>query len=180
MNVECQCCQKVFNKHNNQIKKTKGNYCSKSCAAKINNRITPKRKKTGVCIDCKVSITTSHSRCSICRDKNKKLYSNSKTRADLESPKSSGRLANKYCRLRQNARLVAKKAGLLEKPCAKCGYNKYVEICHIKSIKDFEDTDLICDINNINNLIQLCPNCHWELDNGGGQTQTDTSFDTIL
>lgn len=49
--------------------------------------------------------------------------------------------------------------------CNKCGYDKHIEICHIKSVSSFVDESLIQDINSISNLIGLCPNCHWEFDN---------------
>jgi len=50
--------------------------------------------------------------------------------------------------------------------CAICGYDKHVEVAHIKSVSDFPDTALIKEINSIDNLIGLCPNHHWEYDNG--------------
>jgi hypothetical protein len=49
--------------------------------------------------------------------------------------------------------------------CARCGYSNHVEICHLKPIKDFEDSDLLVKVNDKSNLVLLCPNCHWELDN---------------
>lgn len=51
-------------------------------------------------------------------------------------------------------------------PCRKCGYNKHVELCHIKPVASFPDEALLIDVNHINNVIQLCRNCHWEFDNG--------------
>ena len=55
-----------------------------------------------------------------------------------------------------------------EKPkrCIHCGYDKHYEVCHIKSVSEFEDNATILNINQIENLIALCPNCHWEFDNG--------------
>ena len=53
-----------------------------------------------------------------------------------------------------------------EYKCAVCGYNKHVEIAHIKAVADFDDSTPITEINDINNLIGLCPNHHWEYDNG--------------
>lgn len=53
-----------------------------------------------------------------------------------------------------------------KKCCYKCGYDKHYEICHIKAVSKFDDNALIQDINSIDNLIALCPNCHWEFDNG--------------
>jgi 5-methylcytosine-specific restriction endonuclease McrA len=55
---------------------------------------------------------------------------------------------------------------LVKKPCANCGYDKHVELCHIKPIKEFNADSKIKDVNSYENLIQLCPNCHWEFDNG--------------
>jgi len=49
--------------------------------------------------------------------------------------------------------------------CAKCNYDKHIEICHIKDIKDFADDALISEINSPFNLVGLCRNCHWELHN---------------
>lgn len=51
-------------------------------------------------------------------------------------------------------------------PCKNCGYNNHVEVCHIKPVKDFLDTNFISEVNDISNLVCLCPNCHWEFDNG--------------
>lgn len=55
-----------------------------------------------------------------------------------------------------------------DKPCccAKCGYSNHIEIAHIKAVADFDDSSTIAEINSINNLIALCPNHHWEYDNG--------------
>jgi heterodisulfide reductase subunit B len=48
--------------------------------------------------------------------------------------------------------------------CQTCGYDKHVEICHKKAIKDFPHTALVSEINSPDNLLMLCPNCHWEFD----------------
>lgn len=50
--------------------------------------------------------------------------------------------------------------------CAICGYSTYVDIAHIKSVSSFPDSALISEINSLSNLIALCPNHHWEYDNG--------------
>lgn len=50
--------------------------------------------------------------------------------------------------------------------CAICGYTNHVEVAHIKAVSEFTDEDTISDINSISNLIGLCPNHHWEYDNG--------------
>ena len=65
----------------------------------------------------------------------------------------------------KNAQAVYSKS---KKPryCAICGYDKHYEIAHIKAVADFENDTSIAEINNENNLIALCPNHHWEYDNG--------------
>lgn len=49
--------------------------------------------------------------------------------------------------------------------CLICGYDKHVEVAHIKAVAEFDDNATIGEINSINNLIGLCPNHHWEFDN---------------
>ncbi len=51
------------------------------------------------------------------------------------------------------------------KECAICSYNKHIEIAHIKGVSEFSDDSLVSEINDINNLVALCPNHHWEFDN---------------
>lgn len=51
------------------------------------------------------------------------------------------------------------------KYCVICGYQHY-EVAHIKAVSEFSDDTLISEINAIENLIGLCPNHHYEYDNG--------------
>ena len=39
-----------------------------------------------------------------------------------------------------------------------------MNVCHIKSLADFEDDVVVAHVNKLSNLIGLCPNCHWEFD----------------
>ncbi len=50
--------------------------------------------------------------------------------------------------------------------CHNCGYDKHVEICHIRAIGDFPDETPVSVVSGIENLVALCPNCHWEFDRG--------------
>lgn len=50
--------------------------------------------------------------------------------------------------------------------CQNCRYNKHVEVCHIKPISSYPKDTMIDEINDISNIVFLCPNCHWEFDNG--------------
>lgn len=69
-----------------------------------------------------------------------------------------------YAEVRNFARSWNKE--LRKLPCRVCGYNKHVELCHIKPLNKFDDSDLLKEINSPNNIVVLCPNCHWEFDNG--------------
>jgi hypothetical protein len=47
--------------------------------------------------------------------------------------------------------------------CHVCNY-PLVDICHIKDVSDFSEDTLIAEINNIDNLVALCPTHHREFD----------------
>ncbi|MFW9927963.1 MAG: HNH endonuclease [Candidatus Thorarchaeota archaeon] len=36
----------------------------------------------------------------------------------------------------------------------------------MRSVADFDDSESVKDCNAPTNLVGLCPNCHWEFDNG--------------
>lgn len=55
---------------------------------------------------------------------------------------------------------------LVGTPCQVCGYDKIVEFCHIKPVKDFSEHDTIGSINDESNIFMLCPTHHAELDRG--------------
>lgn len=53
-----------------------------------------------------------------------------------------------------------------QKKCIVCGYDKHIEIAHIKAVSEFSKDCLVSEINKSDNLVALCPNHHWEYDNG--------------
>jgi len=65
--------------------------------------------------------------------------------------------------IRKHARSVLR---FRKRICANCGYDEYVEACHLKPLKHFEQHALLSEINDPANLVFLCPNCHKNLDNG--------------
>lgn len=67
--------------------------------------------------------------------------------------------------IRKNACKVFKESGK-EYKCLECGYDKHVEIAHIKAVSEFDGDCYMEEINHIDNLMALCPNHHWEYDNG--------------
>jgi hypothetical protein len=165
--VNCLCCGIQFSKKNAEIKKTSNHYCSKSCAGKINNAKFPKRALEGNCKECNKPISSALSFCKECSKWTRspikgRLYYDDKT---LEEATREGKKASRYCTIREYARKTLLKSGI-EKCCKNCGYDNHVEVCHIKSISSFDLSTTIREINDLSNLIYLCPNCHWELDKG--------------
>lgn len=86
-------CQKEFSVEKKSDKKK---YCSRSCAVKVNNRISPKRDLEGRCFTCKKAITSSHKYCEVCR---KQVLSESGKKSRLLHPNNKKRtvIFNKEC-----------------------------------------------------------------------------------
>jgi hypothetical protein len=148
--INCVCCGEL-------TKNPK--FCSRTCSAKINNKI-PKRKKSisHCCICGEVTNFYRRKYCNSCnpmnRDWNKITYGDAiKTRK-----------YQKNSRVRNLSRKIYK---LSNRPqcCTVCGYDTHFEVCHIKPISSFPKTTPVSEINHIDNLVALCPNHHWELDN---------------
>lgn len=124
-------------------------YC-KECANNVNKSSScdscpcgkKKNKKSKLCMDC-----SSEKRCK------------RKTLKDCLHSALHGQSA-KFNIIRGRARSKYKHI----KKCESCGYDKHVEVCHIKPISSFSEDALITDINHRSNIKILCPNCHWEFD----------------
>ena len=139
-------------------------FCSKTCAAIVNNKKFPKRSKHKKKYFCKVCGIKVPYRRTLCDEHNPQKRDWSKiTLKDVVPPIGGG--FNRYNRVRDAARRTYRNSDRPKK-CEYCGYDKYYEICHMKPIHLFSLDTTISVINDISNLIALCPNCHWELDNG--------------
>ena len=134
-------------------------FCSRNCAASFNNKIPKRIKKLNYCLICNKEIITRRKYCLECNP-TKTNFPVDMTLKDAIYTKHHKSSA--FALVRNRARAI-----MLNEPqiCTKCGYNKHVEVCHIKPIKDFSENTLLSVINNKSNLILLCPNCHWEFDN---------------
>ena len=141
---------------------TKTKFCSRSCSTSFNNRVKPKRNPEHKCIDCGKPINSKRARCR----EHYLLWLKTKETKDMtltEAIYDKHHRSSAYALVRTRARAFAKKLGL--DTCEKCGYDKHVEIAHKKGISTFEGDTLISVINSKENLMALCPNCHWEYDN---------------
>ncbi len=135
-------------------------FCCSSCSATYTNKAYQKRKpKPRLCKHCGEPISGRRTTCVEC---NPNLMNwMGRTLGELQHRAKYQVSAH----LRTIARNVYDKAAL-PRTCANCGYDKHVEICHVRAINSFPDDTPIATINDLMNLVALCPNCHWELDHG--------------
>lgn len=155
IDVECTNCGKKFTRQPSQLSKRGHNFCSSSCSAQYTNRVAPKKEaKPRYCKRCGTKIPTGMTRtyCDNCQP------GAILSRTTLGEIRKTSK--NFHTRIRDNAQHIYNKS---DKPhrCTVCGFDRFYEICHIKAIKDFDDEATVAEINHIDNLTALCPNCHW-------------------
>lgn len=145
---------------------TNPKFCSRSCAATLNGKLYPKRVSERKCIKCDQPVKSyRHVRCEFHWNEYKDNLWKNKTIGEYRNRES---VKNRHpswthAHVRLFARSWLKHLTLL--PCAKCGYSKHVELAHIKEVSSFPDSAMLAEVNSEQNVIQLCPNCHWEFDN---------------
>lgn len=169
----CKNCNKDVIRNKSEVK---GNvFCSSSCSASYNNKIRIRKnieiyEQTLICSCGKTKKTYSQC-CRLCY--NKKVDFNT---IELFLNKTFGEFKKEsynqshvyYSQIRgKNKKYLNKVYGdKLNKECAYCKYDTYVELCHIIPISNFSDESKMSEINSLNNLVYLCPNHHKELDLG--------------
>ncbi len=147
-------------------------FCSRRCSTTYNNlhKLIGKAKNGITLKECKTegccnSAVRWRRYCVKCEELREPIYARNPTRIELsEKYCKDNHRSSAFSYIRYHAREVVAKD--LPKVCSKCGYDKHVELAHIKSIAAFNNNDRIEDINHRDNLMFLCPNCHWEFDNG--------------
>lgn len=170
MIVNCTNCDKEFHKTSYEMKRTKNHFCSHSCSASYNNkticRNSPKPRECILCL--KTFYFSKNYRSKYCPEcnKNKRTASFYLT---LKECKERPQIKDKHPLwlhnyIRTFTRSWNKEMAKL--PCKNCGYTKHSELCHIRAVRDWPDSATLGEINSPNNLIPLCPNCHWEFDHG--------------
>ena len=103
----------------------------------------------------------------ICRD----CYNKNRTEIILSNKTPIGETfyvhgsKNKYNYARMHSRRLIESLGI-NKSCSCCKFKYGVQICHIRSISDFPEDTPLSEVNSLDNLILLCPNCHWLFDHG--------------
>lgn len=161
--TECTECQKPLLKTKSEMSEGDNHFCGSRCSALYNNRNKKiGKKKTKKCKVCDNLVFSHYTYCSVCISEKKHINGEAlDPNKTLGYYKSRCKDMNKYRYIRENAKKVA---SVWERKCMYCEYSKHVETCHVRDISDFPDTALMGEINNPNNLLLLCRNCHWEFD----------------
>ena len=137
-------------------------FCSKSCAATVNGSKYPKRHKTiHLCPMCSKEISAKAQKCNRCVMVTSVAEYGEKRLGEF----SSTYARHRYQNIRRHAHRIAKIHDLSKK-CAICDYDFHVDLCHKQAIGSFDQDTKIKIINDIDNLVYLCKNHHWELDHG--------------
>ena len=162
--VSCISCGTEVSRPPSWLKKNKQNFCCQDCfnAYRKGRKIPASWNKT--CKTCDTKILKKYVHCSKCTElgRHKKCGFHIEDQP-LQFYIDRSNNQNRYRSIRDHAKRITKNR---DKRCAICGYDLHVEVCHIKAIKDFYPESLVREINHPNNLILLCKNHHWELDNG--------------
>jgi hypothetical protein len=147
-------------------------YCSRRCAITINNTKHPKREKVQKeCKNChKVTVLQGSLYCDACRKEHiryggKEIDYKSLTiqdildRFDREKHHPSWKMSNlRYYTRKWNSHRPRK--------CEICDYDKHVEYAHIKPLAKLPTSTTLWEASSESNVAILCPNHHWEFDNG--------------
>lgn len=162
-NICLECGNPIFCNQNELVSQIRvKKFCNQSCAATYNNK-NRKSKDVYKCTKCGEVIGVG-------KRFQKRLFCDSCNPNNTDWSKvtlSDVRAKRKYQPYSRIRGLAKKDYDKSSKPkhCMNCGYKKHYEICHIKAISDFDENTPISTINDLKNLMALCPNCHWEYDN---------------
>lgn len=152
------CPNPVVSRHKDQV------FCSLSCSTAYANKHGLKRvAKTFPCAGCGKDMGRARSeRCLECRT----AFQDEKVGAQtLQELRSSYSISQYHAKIRGYSRAAYSRSGR-SMVCQACGYDVHVDVCHIEELKSFPPTATIAEVNAIDNLVALCRNHHWELDNG--------------
>ena len=166
VDVVCTACNKSFKRklkdYNVAVKNNAKQVCSRKCnydLQRIERGLTVK-----CCKRCNEVINSKYEYCALCRSYNKQIvlgYTIAQIK-ELYKDKTSMAVAAK---IRGYGATIYNRS-TRPKYCVNCYYSRHYEVCHIRQVKDFPETATMAEVHALDNLIALCPTCHWQLDHG--------------
>lgn len=166
---KCAKCSKDVSRVVKDVRETLSgkNYCSKSCSNADRER-TSWRAINPPCTECGKELSRKVIPGGICAKclneaRSINLITKGEFFAKSKNWQSARSMIQRGARDAFTAKTSNAKCGALTLSGV-CGYKKHIQVCHIKAVSDFSDETLIGEINNLKNLVGLCPNHHWEFD----------------
>lgn len=148
--------------HLHEVKKKR--FCNSHCANSFTN---PKwvPKQTLTCSSCGACITkrSESGLCRTCNGLQRRDAITFGTIAKGELFAKRGNWQSARSSIQRHARLTYLLSGRPQQ-CKVCHYRKHFQVSHVIDVSAFPDSSLMSEINNIDNLIALCPTHHWEFD----------------
>ena len=135
----------------NCSKSTISYHCSNGQKEKLRKRTNKYRGSKCVCGQSKIKTSKL---CETCLFQNKRDLVLSKTLKDYTDIKTK-----RYPSVHRFARKIMRENNIPSE-CVVCGFSHYVEVCHLKPISEFDKSSKIGEINDISNLVYMCPNHH--------------------
>ena len=172
----CGCCNEVIQVSDGvkvaEVRRRK--FCGHSCAARKNNLgklknpdgvggFTKKSELNLTCVWCGRKFLSKIPRksCADCYELPNKVLTLT-TKGELFLRCKTWQSARST--IQSHARQVLARSG--EQECSICGYSKHIEAAHRQSVSSFSSEATLGEINSPDNLLALCPNHHWEYDQG--------------
>lgn len=151
----CQQCGSDFERVSHGPKKEHGLFCSTACVARYQSA---KRRGTGkrLCPDCGGHKHETSPTCRRC----KSVRLNTRSLSELRAASKTTMAFSAW------VRGLARHAYQGQRVCASCGYDLFVQICHVRPVADFPPDATLAEVNDPANLVALDVRCHWELDHG--------------
>jgi len=168
--ILCRQCKKVIpvKEHEKVFEVRRRKFCDKSCAASYNrNRQgTSKLPKSIKCALCGTAVEIHkyfRKYCDSCKHiRDKSVIIDDLTKGELFSRRKNWQSARSS--IRNRACVLYKRSDRPQK-CFLCGYPKHVNVAHRKAVSEFPNETKVKVINDLDNLVALCPTHHWEHDN---------------
>lgn len=161
--------------YDRKIREGSNFFCTSSCSAKYNNKKRPKRKRkekdsSTVCPVCGGEKSRGSVKCMKCTKRERSAYiMNKELGFYIGFDKKLPYLSRRCTEIRREARRVMEENEAIEKVCAFCHNHEFdniLEVHHIKAITDFDPHDKVSAVNDVKNLVWLCPNHHRMLELG--------------